>query len=104
MDAISGYDAADPDNLVVDRDGGVWFGTDGNFGTSLRRSADAIYYLDLDPAHRSTPTPTFGKAFRVAAVPSDAEATGPAFSAGMSTLFMSVQHPGEEQHSSWPAR
>jgi len=103
-DAGGLWDAADPDNLLIDRQGGVWFGTDGNFGTSLKRSADAVYYLDLDPAHRSTPTPTFGRAFRVAAVPSDAEATGPAFSAGMGTLFLSVQHPGEDQQSAWPAR
>jgi secreted PhoX family phosphatase len=98
------WDAADPDNLMIDRDGGMWFGTDGNFGTSQRRSADAVYYLDLDPAHRTTPTPTFGLAFRIAAAPSDAEATGPALSSGMGTLFVSIQHPGEEQTSSWPAR
>ena len=82
----------------------MWFGTDGNFGTTMRRSADAVYYLDLDPAHRTTPTPSFGKAFRVVAMPSDAEVTGPAFSAGMGTMFMSVQHPGEELQSSWPQR
>ena len=103
-DAGGLWDAADPDNLMLDRSGGVWFGTDGNFGTSLKRSADAIYYLDLDGSHRATPTPTYGLAFRVAAVPSDAEASGPAFSAGMGTLFMSVQHPGEDQTSAWPAR
>ena len=98
------WDAADPDNLMIDRDGGVWFGTDGNFGASGKRSADALYYLDLDPAHRATATPTFGRAFRIVATPSDAEATGPAFSAGMGTLFFSVQHPGEDQQSSWPER
>ena len=27
------YAAANPDNLVVDKDGDLWFGTDGNFGT-----------------------------------------------------------------------
>ncbi|WP_428267827.1 alkaline phosphatase PhoX [Haliangium sp.] len=96
------FDAADPDNIVIDAQGGVWFGTDGNFGTNGH--ADGFYYLDLDPAHTSTPTPTFGKAFRVMAVPSDAEATGPAFSAGMGTLFVSVQHPGESVYSSWPQR
>ena len=103
-DAGGLWDAANPDNLLVDADGGVWFGTDGNFGTTMRRSADAVYYLDLDPAHRTTPTPSFGKAFRVVAMPSDAEVTGPAFSAGMGTMFMSVQHPGEELQSSWPQR
>jgi secreted PhoX family phosphatase len=98
------YDAADPDNLVVDRDGGLWFGTDGNFGTNAH--ADAVYYLDLDPSHAEGEAgivePTFGKAIRVASVPSDAETTGPAFSSDMRTLFLSVQHPGEEAFSTWP--
>ncbi|HLL25026.1 MAG TPA: alkaline phosphatase PhoX, partial [Kofleriaceae bacterium] len=98
------YAAGDPDNIVIDKHGGVWFGTDGYFGVSNRKTSDAFYYLDLDPAHKTTPNPTFGLAFRVASVPSDAEATGPAFTPGMTTLFLSVQHPGEDVPSSWPAR
>jgi secreted PhoX family phosphatase len=94
------FDAANPDNIMFDRDGGVWFGTDGNI--DLNSHADSFYYLDQDPAHQNTPTPTFGKAFRVVAVASDAEATGPAFSSGMGTIFMSVQHPGENLYSTWP--
>jgi secreted PhoX family phosphatase len=96
------YDAGSPDNIMIDADGGVWFGTDGNFGTNGH--ADALYYLDLDPAHRATPVPTYGKAFRVVAGPSDSEATGPAFSPDMRTLFFNVQHPGEDQYSTWPRR
>ncbi|MDC3953996.1 PhoX family protein [Polyangium jinanense] len=102
--AAGPYDAANPDNLVIDRDGGVWFGTDGNFGTN--KTADAIYFLDLDPAHAAgqpgVVSATFGKAFRVVAVPSDAEATGPALGPDMRTLFVSVQHPGESVWSVWP--
>ncbi|MEO5726906.1 MAG: alkaline phosphatase PhoX, partial [Byssovorax sp.] len=97
-------DAANPDNLLIDHQGGVWFGTDGNFG--LNAHADAIYYLDLDKAHGAgmagVVNPSFGRGFRVAAVPSDAEASGPTFSADMRTLFFSVQHPGEESYSKWP--
>ena len=96
------FHAADPDNILIDREGGVWFGTDGNFSTTSRVAADGFYYLDLDPAHQTTARPTFGMAFRVAAMPSDAEVTGPAFSAGMGTLFLSVQHPGEFGISTWP--
>ncbi|GAB4557191.1 MAG: PhoX family protein [Haliangiales bacterium] len=96
------FDAADPDNILIDSEGGVWFGTDGNFSTNGH--ADGFYYLDLDPDHKTTPTPTFGLAFRVMATPSDAELTGPAFSAGEGTLFLSVQHPGEFVYSSWPQR
>lgn len=96
------YSAAKPDNIAIDREGGVWFGTDGNFGASAY--ADGIYYLDMDPAHKApaVANPTFGKAFRVLAVPSDAEATGPAFTPDMQTLFINVQHPGEDIYSAWP--
>lgn len=96
------FDAANPDNIMLDADGGVWFGTDGNFSTNGH--ADGLYYLDLDDSHRSTTTPTYGLAFRVIAGPSDSEATGPAFSAGMGTIFFNVQHPGESVYSAWPPR
>jgi secreted PhoX family phosphatase len=98
------YDAANPDNLLVDAEGGIWFGTDGNFG--VNGHADAIYYLDLDPAHAEgspgVTFPTYGLAFRVVSAPSDAEATGPAWNSDMTTLFFSVQHPGEDAYSTWP--
>ncbi|MCA9657173.1 MAG: DUF839 domain-containing protein, partial [Myxococcales bacterium] len=48
QEGIDPFAAACPDNLLIDRDGGVWFGTDGNFG--VNGHADALYYLDLDPA------------------------------------------------------
>ncbi len=99
------FDVATPDNLLLDQKGGVYFGTDGNFAANAR--ADAIYYLDLDPSHKAGQpgivNETYGKAFRIASVPSDAEATGPAFSSDMKTLFISVQHPGENFYSAWPA-
>jgi len=101
-----GYDAAfstsKPDNLAIDREGGVWFGTDGNYENN--GVADGIYYLDMDPAHAAgrVPNPTYRKAFRVLSVPSDAEATGPAFTPDMKTLFINVQHPGENIYSTWP--
>jgi secreted PhoX family phosphatase len=96
------YDASSPDNIAIDGDGGVWFGTDGNFGRSA--TADALYYLDLDPAHKVTPNPSFGRNFRVAACPSDSEATGPCFASDMRTLFFNAQHPGEgaTTQSTWP--
>lgn len=96
------FEAAAPDNLMIDKDGGVWFGTDGNISSSRNAQADALYYLDFDAAHKDTPNPTYGLAFRVAAGPSDSEATGPAFSADMGTIFFNVQHPGERFYSTWP--
>ncbi|HEY5952472.1 MAG TPA: alkaline phosphatase PhoX [Kofleriaceae bacterium] len=98
------FTASCPDNIMIDQQGGVWFGTDGNWGAQGKKSADGLYYLDLDPAHKTLANPTYGLAFRVATVPSDAEITGPAFSPKMSTIFFSVQHPGEDNYSSWPPR
>lgn len=98
------FDVANPDNLLVDANGGLWFGTDGNFGTNGH--ADGLYYLDLDPAHRAgqpgVVNASWGVGFRVVAGPSDAEATGPALSSDMRTLFFAVQHPGEDRFSQWP--
>jgi secreted PhoX family phosphatase len=97
------FDAGSPDNILIDPQGGVWFGTDGNFG--LNGHPDGVYYLDLDPMHRAgtmgVTTPSYGLAFRVVTVPSDAEATGPAFSSDTRTLFISVQHPGEDTFSTF---
>jgi secreted PhoX family phosphatase len=79
--------AANPDNLAIDSEGGVWFGTDGNFSAETQ---DAIYYLETaDNAADAV-------AWRVASVPSDAEATGPMFSSDERTLFFNVQHPQED--------
>lgn len=98
------FDAANPDNLMIDADGGVWFGTDGNFGRN--GTADGVYYLDMNPNDTAGANPTFGVAFRVAAGPSDSEATGPALSSDMGTIFFDVQHPGEAIEdgivSTWP--
>ena len=49
-----------------------------------------------------------GKVIRVASAPRDAELTGPWFAADGKTLFLSVQHPGEQTQSleaptsTWP--
>jgi secreted PhoX family phosphatase len=90
---------------MIDADGGVWFGTDGNFSAS-RGTTDGLYFLDLDPAHQAGQpgivNPTFGLPFRVVTGPSDSEATGPSFNADMSTIFFGVQHPGENNPSTFP--
>jgi secreted PhoX family phosphatase len=102
------FEAAAPDNIMIDPNGGVWFGTDGNFGRTSGKAADCVYYLDTDRSHIEGPMlrrATFGSAFRIACVASDAEATGPAFSPDMTTLFVNVQHPGEgipTTVSTWP--
>ncbi|MGF1468486.1 MAG: alkaline phosphatase PhoX [Sandaracinaceae bacterium] len=88
---------ADVDNMMIDPEGGVWFGTDGNPGDNGQ--ADALYYLDTDPD-----STTFYTWFRVAGGPSNSEATGPATVPDMNTIFFNVQHPGEGSSvlSNWP--
>lgn len=89
------WDFSDPDNIAIDKNGGVWFGTDGYFGSSDNVGSgrsDAIYYLDTNPANVNS----FGRAFRVIAAPSNAEATGPCFTPDLKSFFYGAQHPGEQ--------
>lgn len=103
----SAFDTARPDNLSIDADGGVWFGTDGNTSGSTNASADGIHYLDLDPAHKEgaegVVNPTYGLGFRILHSANDAEATGPAWNSTMDTIFYNAQHPGESRLSEWPS-
>ena len=94
------YDAANPDNLLIDQAGKVWFGTDGNFSTN--KTADAIYYLDQTSGDPDGDGITGGP-YRIVTAPSDAEATGPALTPDGRTLFFNVQHPGEGRFSAWPS-
>ncbi len=103
------FAAGAPDNIGIDKNGAVWFGTDGNVGLTGNSRADSIYYLDLDPRHKAgapgVVQAAYGKAFRVASSPSDSELTGPWFTPDGSTLFFAVQHPGENlpvTPSTWP--
>lgn len=100
------FDVTRPDNMVIDSNGGLWFGTDGNFGEL--GTADAVYYLDLNPTRKAGEpgivNPTYGMAFRVMAGPSDSEFTGPAFNSDENSFFGNIQHPGEEEESTWPPR
>lgn len=103
------FAAGDPDNLAIGPNGEVFFGTDGNAGSTGDTRSDAIYYLDLDPSHAEGQpgivNPSYGKAFRIVAGPGDSEATGPWFTPDAKTLFFNVQHPGEDfvaSPSTWP--
>jgi secreted PhoX family phosphatase len=101
------FDTARPDNLSIDADGGVWFGTDGNTSGSTNASADGIHFLDLNPAHKEgaegVVNPTYGLGFRILHSANDAEATGPAWNSSMDTIFYNAQHPGESRLSNWPS-
>jgi secreted PhoX family phosphatase len=87
------------DNLAFDEAGNLWVFTD--ISSSALRGG-----LEPKPAyayHRNNAVfmiprsgPNRGVAFRFANMPVEAEGTGPFFTPDGSTLFINVQHPGEE--------
>ncbi|GGD18287.1 PhoX family protein [Hyunsoonleella pacifica] len=97
-----------PDNLAFDLSGNLWMTSD--MSGSAMNNADKPYIpfknnsLFVIPRYGKEA----GKVIRVASAPIDAELTGPWFSPDGKTLFLSVQHPGEQTvdinnpTSTWP--
>lgn len=97
-----------PDNLAFDLSGNLWMTSDMS-GNAMNKE-DGPYMpfknnsLFVIPRHGEDA----GKVIRVASAPRDAELTGPWFSPDGKTLFLSVQHPGEQTKdknnptSKWP--
>ena len=75
-----------PDNIAFDPNGLLWVGTDGANDFDL---PDGIYGIDTEGPSRGLPKLLF-------TCPHGAEATGPAFTPDGATMFVSVQHPGED--------
>lgn len=96
---------AAPDNMVFDPKGNLWFTTDMS-GKDINKGAyEGFGNNSLWVFIRSGDLA--GELIRVANAPVDAELTGPCFSPDYRTLFLSVQHPGEEGTrekltSTWP--
>lgn len=86
-----------PDQLIFDPRGNLWFST----GVSADELYGAKYGDFLNNALYVVPTsgPDAGEPLRVAAGPVEAELTGPLFVRQGRTLFLAVQHPGEESPS-----
>ena len=82
---------ASPDNLAFDPQGRMWIATDGMNSLGI---ADGVYGTDTTGAGRALPRRFF-------ACPRGAEACGPEFTPDGTTLFVAVQHPGEEAGSSF---
>ncbi|TAP45222.1 PhoX family phosphatase [Arthrobacter sp. S39] len=76
-----------PDNLAFDSVGNLWISTDG--APSGIGRADGLFKVTLDGAER-------GKVEQFLAVPRDGETCGPIIHDEERTVFVSVQHPGEE--------
>ncbi|QBR75089.1 PhoX family protein [Microbacterium sediminis] len=82
-----------PDNLAFDSAGNLWISTDGQPGTIGYN--DGLFRVPLEGAER-------GNVQQFLAVPRDAETCGPVIHDTDQSVFVAVQHPGEE--GSWEAQ
>src|SRR3712207_6422911 len=87
-------DISCPDNLAFDDLGNLWIATDGQPGAIKQN--DALFAVP------TTEGPDRGRVMRFMTAPLGAEVTGPFFTPGSSTVFVSVQHPGEDGSLSKP--
>jgi len=100
---FAGYDGpvspiACPDNLAFDSVGQLWVSTDGQPGAI--NYVDGLFRVQLAGADR-------GRVEQFLAVPREAETTGPVIHDRDGSVFVAVQHPGEDgtwedQHSFFP--
>ncbi|QPN63262.1 PhoX family phosphatase [Synechococcus sp. CBW1004] len=86
-----GMGFANPDNLAVDRGGNVWMVTD---RAAVNGSSD-VFGNNSCWVFPATGTAA-GDALLFATGPMECELTGPCFDSRESTLFLAVQHPGED--------
>jgi len=90
---VSGFSS--PDNLQFDTNYDLWMVTDISSASLGRSSAvvfhgnNGLFYIALDGVKK-------GGIYRFANIPREAEGTGPYFTPDGKSMFLSVQHPGEE--------
>jgi hypothetical protein len=85
---------AAPDNCAFDPAGNLWIATDG--APRAAGHADGVFACGMDGAGRAATRRFFS-------APRGAEVCGPCFTPDGSTLFLAVQHPGEEDGSTFDA-
>jgi len=97
-----------PDNLAFDLSGNLWMTSDMSGNTMNKEDKPYMPFKNNSLFVIPRLGENAGKVVRVASVPKDAELTGPWFSPDGKTLFLSVQHPGEQTKdlntptSTWP--
>jgi secreted PhoX family phosphatase len=97
-----------PDNLAFDLSGNLWITSDMSGSAMNKESKPYIPFKNNSLFVIPRLGKDTGKVIRVASAPTDAELTGPWFSPDGKTLFLSVQHPGEQTidinnpTSKWP--
>ena len=77
-----------PDNCAIDGDGRLWISTDGNSDRDTGR-ADGLWGIETEGEARATSKLFFR-------CPAGAELCGPFFTPDDETLFVAVQHPGDD--------
>lgn len=82
---------ANPDNIAFDPKGRLWISTDGFPDHGVH---DGVWAADTEGAARAVTKHFLG-------CPRGGELCGPAFTPDGQTLFVAVQHPGEEDESSF---
>ena len=84
-----------PDGLAFDKFGRLWIQTDGNYSNAKAFTGQGNnQMLAADPLSKEI------RRFLVG--PKGCEVTGVAFTPDSKTLFVNIQHPGEEGGSHWP--
>ena len=85
-----------PDNLVFDRAGNLWVVTDISSSKLNDPKQPEAYHANNAIFMVPRTGPNAGVAFRFGNMPVQSEGTGPYFTPDERTLFVNVQHPGEE--------
>lgn len=86
-----------PDNAAIDPEGRLWVATDQGAKSGLSGTNDGLWALETEGPQRG-----MGKMFF--RVPDGAEMCGPIFSDDGESLFLSVQHPGDDEANRGSAR
>lgn len=84
-----------PDGLKFDSKGLLWIQTDGNYSNEKGFAGQGNNQMLVAD-------PETGEIKRFLVGPKECEITGATWSADRTTMFVSVQHPGEKGDSSWP--